>query len=43
MPDWLAGIVIAVVVVGFAAAVAFGRRRQPCVFDPRIKERDGHT
>lgn len=38
MPGGLAIVVIAVIVFGFAAAVAFGRRRQPCAVDPRIKE-----
>jgi hypothetical protein len=40
MPDWIAGLIIAVVAFGFAAAVAYGRRRQPCAVDPRIKEKD---
>lgn len=38
MPDWLIFVVAAVVSAGFAAAVAFGRRRQPCAVDPRIKD-----
>lgn len=38
MPDWVIAAIVIVLSVGFAAAVAFGRRRQPCAFDPRIKE-----
>lgn len=38
MPDWLIGAVALLVSFGFAAAVAFGRRRQPCAVDPRIRE-----
>ena len=37
MPDWLAVVIVALVSIGFAGAVAFGRRRQPCAVDPRIR------
>jgi hypothetical protein len=38
MPDWIAVLVVAVLSFGFAGAVAFGRRRQPCAVNPRIKD-----
>lgn len=38
MPDLIAVLIIAAVSIGFAGAVAFGRRRQPCAVDPRIRE-----
>lgn len=38
MPDWLVIAIAVALSVGFAAAVAFGRRRQPCAFDPKIRD-----
>ncbi|MFN3958312.1 MAG: hypothetical protein ACK4NP_00205 [Parvularculaceae bacterium] len=38
MPDWLVAAAVALVALGFSVAVAFGRKRQPCAVDPRIKD-----
>ncbi len=39
MPDWLAVLIALIASLGFAGAVAFGRRRQPCAVRPRIEEK----
>jgi len=38
MPDGRIAAAPALAALGFSAALAFGRKRQPCAVDPRIKD-----
>jgi len=38
VPEWFVIVIVIAIALAIGAAVAFGRKRQPCAIDPRTDD-----